>query len=136
MNESKVRSINQETAHRRFIQALSAGQVGAYDRLQQPIQVGVKVLWSPPYDLIYDVTSVAPVLDPGAPAGLMNVTLTVTATVQMAANQPNPQFLNLPFLRPAAQGQALQGSVDHGSDAESGEGGEASGGSLSDPDCP
>ena len=112
------------------MQALSAGQAGAYDRLRQPIQPGGKVLWSPPYDLIFDVAAVAPVLDPGAPAGLMNVTVTVTATVQMYANQPNVQMLMIPALGGAAR---AQGDGDHDDSEQRGEAEEEGGRVDADP---
>lgn len=45
------------------------------------------MLYRPPFDLIYDVVGVAPLLDPSAPPGLMTVTLSVTVPITVKANE-------------------------------------------------
>ena len=63
MNEQQRRQQEMQTAQRRFLQALSAGQVGAKDRFGRAVGPNMKVLFKLPFDLIWDVASVAPMLD-------------------------------------------------------------------------
>ena len=103
MNEHQRRREAQQAAQRQFLNALSAGQAGALDRFANPIQVGQKILYHPPFDLIYEVASVAPVLDPKMAPGMMAVTLTVTFPVHMGANQPNPNAVIVGHVEPQAE---------------------------------
>ena len=135
MNDHKIRQINAEAGHRKFIQALSAGQANALDRFNQTMKPGQRVLFHNPVDLVFEVSAIAPVLDPGAPPGLMNVTLAATITVPMPANQANQAMMILPFLGAAPMGPTAQGDGDHGP-TESGEGDEAGVGSEDDSDRP
>lgn len=102
---------------RRFLSALSAGQAGARDRFNNIIEGGQKLLYKTPYDLIFDVVSVAPVLDPQAPPGMMDVMLTVTFPLRVMANQANPGAVIVAKAQPQEQpasGQA-QEAEDHSS---------------------
>lgn len=77
-------------AHNRFRNALSAGQAAPLDRFGFPIEVGAKVLYRPPMDLVFTVASIKPILDPRQPAGQMDVTLQVSFPLRLPANQINP----------------------------------------------
>ncbi len=90
MNEQNRRAEEARRASKQFLQALSAGQVSPLDRFQNPIRMGDKVLYKTPYDLIFTVQAITPVLNPNVPPGLMDVILTVTVPLRVAANQPNP----------------------------------------------
>lgn len=70
-----------------FARAVSSGSAGAIDRFGQRIEIGSRVLFKPPFDYIYDVVDVAPVLAPGAPAGLVRLRMTLTADVTVPVNQ-------------------------------------------------
>ncbi len=93
MNEHQARREAMAREQRKFLNALSAGQAGAIDRLSRTIKPGQKLLFHPPYDLIFDVQAVNPVLDPSAPPGLMVLTLSVVMPVQLQANSPNPTMV-------------------------------------------
>lgn len=93
MNEQQRRQQEMQTAQRRFLQALSAGQVGAKDRFGRAVGPNMKVLFKLPFDLIWDVASVAPMLDPRQPPGLLVVTLIGKCTYTMMANQPDVNMI-------------------------------------------
>lgn len=91
MNEHQRRAQELAEGRRRFLTALSAGQVGVNDRFGNRVEVGQKLLIHSPVDLIFDVTSIAPILDPHAPPGLLTVTVSISAPFNqfsMQANQP------------------------------------------------
>ena len=88
MNDHRARQEALQAAQKQFLNALSAGQAGALDRFARPLLVGQKVLYHPPFDLIFKVDAIAPVLDPKAQPGLMAVTLSVTFPLHMIANRP------------------------------------------------
>jgi len=98
MNEHQARAREAQKAQQQFLQALSAGQVHAVDRFGMPITAGAKVLHSGQIDLVFDVISVAPILDPKVPPGMLNVTVTVTFPMQVRANMINPTLIRLPHL--------------------------------------
>lgn len=83
----RAREEFQLAAQRRaFAQAVATGQTGAYDRIGAKIEPGDLVVWSPPPDiLLYLVKDVVPVLEPNAPPGLMRVTLTLEAPINIRA---------------------------------------------------
>ena len=91
MSEQKRRADELEAGRRRFLTALSAGQVGVNDRFGRRIEPGMKVLIHAPVDLVFDIAAVGPVLDPHVPPGLMVVTVSLTPPCNqfsMHANQP------------------------------------------------
>lgn len=90
MNEHRVKQQQMQEASRQFLRALSAGQAGAPDRFGKMIQPGNQVLYRTPFDLIFTVVSVTPVLDPNSPPGLLDVTLSVTFPLRVPANRVNP----------------------------------------------
>lgn len=90
MNDHKARQAQMQAASRQFLNALSAGQAGARDRFNNIIEPGQKLLYKTPFDLMFEVVAVAPVLDPNVPPGMMDVTLAVRFPLRVMANQPNP----------------------------------------------
>jgi len=74
-------------ARKQFANAIAAGQVHVLDRFNNGLKPGQKVLYRPPFDLIFDVVDVAPVFDLNMPPGAMTVTLTVTLPIKVMANQ-------------------------------------------------
>jgi hypothetical protein len=93
MNEHKARQEALQRQQRQFLQALSSGQVHAVDRFRNKIEAGQKILFRPPYDLIFEVVSVTPLLDPNAPAGMITLHLAVQVPVHVQANVENPQLI-------------------------------------------
>lgn len=72
---------------KQFVDAVNTGQASLHDRFGKRITAGATVLYlPPPTGLMYQVADVQPVLDPGAPAGLLRLTLVMTAP--FPAGQP------------------------------------------------
>ena len=90
MNDHQARQQQLQAQQRRFLQALSAGQVSALDRFGQKMEAGQSLLFRPPFDLVYQIAGISPVLDPRMAPGLLAVTLTVTFPFHVQGNQPNP----------------------------------------------
>lgn len=93
MNEHQVRQKQMQEASRQFLQALSSGQANPLDRFQNIIQRGQKLLYKAPVDVLFDVVSITPVLDPNVPPGYLDVQLTVTFPVRVLANQQNQRMI-------------------------------------------
>lgn len=114
MSEQKRRN---EAAHaeiRKFLTALSAGQAAAVDRFNRKIEVGQKLLVSTPVDLVFDVVGIAPVLDPQAPPGLINVQVTVTVPITVQANRPAQNVIIIGEAAPqATAADSTQKADDH-----------------------
>ncbi len=77
-----------EFAKRKVQQDLASGRAAPLDRFAAPIRKGSLVMWTPPYPLVFQVDEVTSVLDPRAPAGLVQVNLSVTVPAQLAIGQP------------------------------------------------
>lgn len=71
-----------------FARAISTGQAGVLDRFGQKIEPGALVLFHPPYDYVYTVTDIAPVLAPNVPPGMVRVTLELHMAAMVPVNQP------------------------------------------------
>lgn len=73
-----------------FTQDFASGKAAALDRFASAIKVHDLLLWHPPHDLVYEVTKVEPILNPapGQPIGLIQITVELTAPVQLMAGQP------------------------------------------------
>lgn len=69
-----------QKARREFIlkSSVARGTLQALDRFANPLQPGDHFIWHPPYDLIWQVVDVKPSLNPKAPAGMLQLTLTAT----------------------------------------------------------
>lgn len=79
--------------------ALASGKAAPIDRFAAPIRKGSLVMWHPPFDLVYQVDDVVPVLDPRVQAGVVQMTLSITIPVQAVVGQP-------------AMGMVVVGSTD------------------------
>jgi hypothetical protein len=92
---------------RRFAQEINARarQTDARDRFNRPLVVGATVLLTPTHPLTYTVEKIDPVLDPRAPAGTIQVTITTVLTTLIAAGVPWPDatIVALPAARPQAE---------------------------------
>jgi hypothetical protein len=73
-----------------FAQDFASGKAAPLDRFATAIKEHDLILWHPPHDLVYEVTKVEPILNPapGQPVGLIQITVTLTAPVQLMAGQP------------------------------------------------
>lgn len=71
-----------------FAQAAASGQVAVVDRFGNKIDVGSFILFHPPYDYVYTVVDVAPVLAPNMPPGYMRLSLELQITATVQVNQP------------------------------------------------
>ena len=102
MNEQKRRNEAAQAEIKKFLTALSAGQAAPVDRFNRKIEVGQKILLSTPVDLVFDVVGIAPVLDPQAPPGLINVQVTVTIPITCQANRPAQNVVIIGETQPSA----------------------------------
>lgn len=73
-----------------FAQDFASGRAAVLDRFATAVKTHDLVLWHPPHDLVYEVVKIEPILNPAPnqPIGLIQVTLTLTAPVQLMAGQP------------------------------------------------
>ena len=71
-----------------FASAFAQGQAKAIDRFSNEFKPGDKMMIRFAIDPVVDVVSVNPVLDPKAPAGLIDVVCTVTFPLRVQAGQP------------------------------------------------
>ncbi len=101
MNEFQRKQEALATQKRQFAQAVARGQAGALDRMGQQIEAGDKILLHTEVDLIFDVVSVNPVLDPRVPPGVMEVAVTVTFPLQIPAGRPFPKVVIIARRQPA-----------------------------------
>ncbi len=74
---------------------LNIGPLNAFpkDRFGNVIQKGMRVIYHPPHDLVYEVLDVKPVLDPRAPQGMCQMVLSVTFPLVAPSNQPIMELL-------------------------------------------
>lgn len=107
-NEHQIRQKQIQDASRQFLRALSAGQVGAKDRFGNTIEGGQRLLYKTPHDLIFDVVTVNPVLDPRVPPGSMDITLSVTFPLRVAVNTANPNAIVVTQAQPKTDNAAIQ----------------------------
>ena len=113
MNEHKRRSEAAQAEIKKFLTALSAGQAAPVDRFNRKIEVGQKILLSTPVDLVFDVVGIAPVLDPQAPPGLINVQVTVTVPITCQANRPAQNVVIIGEGQPQAAADPVKERTDH-----------------------
>ena len=78
-----------------FARALSAGQAGVLDRFGQKIEPGTLLLFHPPYDYVYTVVDVAPVLAPNVPPGYVRLTLELKMQATVPVNQPQMTMVSV-----------------------------------------
>lgn len=76
-----------------FAYRVASGQLTARDRLNQPIRPGQQVLFHANLDVVMQVLQVSPVLDPRAPQGIVEITVSATFKVQAMVGQPTPQVV-------------------------------------------
>lgn len=95
MGEQKRRQEELEKAFSQFTQAVARGQLNAFDRFGQSIEVGDRVLYHAPQDLIFEVMAVDPVLDRAMPPGLMRVMLQAVVPMQLQVMTPFPSVIVL-----------------------------------------
>lgn len=67
----------------------AAGKINVLDRFGNAIEKGALVLYALPNDMVWEVTSVEPVLDGGAPLGTVKLDLRCTIPSYWAPNQPS-----------------------------------------------
>lgn len=89
-SEERRKHEQQAQARQAFAQALSAGDPHALprDRFGVAIRPGMKVLYRPNVDMIFDVVDVRPVLDPRLPPGVVTIVLQAAAPVSVRIGQP------------------------------------------------
>lgn len=75
----------------RFAGAVNSGKASMLDRFGSPILKGNLIIWRPPFDLIFKVVSVVPILDPRMPAGMVRLTVESTVPLDGMVNQPYMQ---------------------------------------------
>lgn len=88
MNEHKQRQEELARARRQFQQMVALGQIGARDRFGNMIETGDQMMVRLPFDLVYQVVAVNPVLDPNQPPGLMDLVCTVTFPLRIRVGEP------------------------------------------------
>jgi len=75
-------------AQQQFRQALAAGTVTLIDRIGQPVKEGDLVIYHPPWDFVYEIAEIKPILDPRVAPGNVEVTLTCRAPVHFTVGPP------------------------------------------------
>lgn len=79
-----------------FARAVQQGMVAPIDRFGNRVRPGMRVLYRPPFDLVYEVDAITPLLDPRQPAGLVTLMLSVKAfPVVVPVGQIYPAILVL-----------------------------------------
>lgn len=93
-NERARQQFQLARARKQFADAVGSGQVPVIDRFGNQVEIGAHVIWfPPPYGLNYIVKDIAPVLDPGAPPGLMKITLVCEVPAVYQAGTPAKDML-------------------------------------------
>lgn len=85
---SREQQFQDAQLRRQFAQAFASGSIKAIDRIGQPIETGALVMYRPPFDLIYEVHDVKPVLDPRQPVGVVQAVLSCSVPVLLQVNTP------------------------------------------------
>ena len=88
MNDQRRQQEDHARNLRNFAAAFGRGQAKAMDRFGNEMREGDKMMIRFAIDPVVDVVSVNPVLDPKAPAGLIDVVCTVTFPLRVPAGQP------------------------------------------------
>ena len=88
MSEQRRQQEDHARNLRNFASAFGRGQAKALDRFGNEMREGDKMMIRFAIDPVVDVVSVNPVLDPKAPAGLIDVVCTVTFPLRVPAGQP------------------------------------------------
>ena len=96
----------QRQAMQQFAQAVASGATGVIDRFGNRIEPGSSILFKPPFDYIYKVESISPVLEPGAPAGLVRMRLTIDVPVAVPVNQQQMNMIVVSSPKGGEQPQA------------------------------
>lgn len=73
---------------REFAGAVARGEARVLDRFSNILEAGSLVVWKTPEDFVWLVKEVKPVLDPKAPPGVVEMTLTVTVPALFRVNDP------------------------------------------------
>ena len=69
-------------------QAVQQGQFPVIDRIGQAIAVGDLFVWKPPFDMVYEVKELAPILDPSVQPGAMRLIVECRTEMKILAGQP------------------------------------------------
>jgi len=70
-----------------FARDLAQGVTGVVDRFGAKVVDGSYIVYAPPYDLIFEVVKLVPVLDLAAPPGMVRLTLRCETTVDLFVGQ-------------------------------------------------
>ena len=73
-----------------FAKLVATGEAQAmpFDRFGVPIRVGDEILFRPPFDFVFKVEAIQPILDPRAPVGLITMVLVSAGPIHVQAGQP------------------------------------------------
>lgn len=93
MSEERRRQEELNRQRNQFAQMVARGQVAARDRFGRVIKEGDRIILKTDVDLIFDVTSIGPVLDPQMAPGLLRLNLAVAFPLNVIGNQPYMQAL-------------------------------------------
>ncbi len=76
-----------------LLRQFQSGSLAALDAFGRPLEIQDDVLYQPPSALIYKIMAAAPILDPQAPPGLLQLTLVCTVPVNVMSGQPTPNLM-------------------------------------------
>lgn len=82
-------------AQQQFAQQLAAGNISARDRFGSPITKGSIIIWDANQQVVWEVVDVAPVLDPSAPPGAVDVQVRAAGHFRVLANNLYPQAIKV-----------------------------------------
>lgn len=79
-----------QAAEGQFAKQVAAGAPSAMpiDRFGVPIRVGDEILFRPPFDWVFHVVAIQPIMDPRAPVGMVTMVLQASAPVHVQGGQP------------------------------------------------
>lgn len=91
MNDHQRRQEELQKAKRHFLQAAAQGKAGVLDRFGNRVEEHDRLFYAPRSDLdiLWEVKAVGPNVDPGAPAGAMNLVLFAMVPLGLMANTPS-----------------------------------------------
>lgn len=98
-----------EAAARSVAMGLTTGAIQVQDRFGRGVRPGDLVLFHPEQDILYQVDSITPVMDPAAQPGLVTLQMTARVPVYAMAGQP---VLNMVFIDHTTQRMASESGAE------------------------
>ena len=83
-------------AHNKSLrEAMQAGQIPVVDRIGQAIEVGALIIWHPPFDLVFEVKEITPIMDPNVRPGAVRLIVECRTDMSLLAGQPQMGMIRI-----------------------------------------